>query len=174
MGEARYEASVRRGREIHGIGYALGQTDRMTDGKERTTRGNAQDAIGPVDGTHRLASLARMPLTSSLLVTLFGAACLGVSIALPIGIAFFGLAALGAFAVVGGGVTLVILLLGQLVGLGRRSDQVVQQGRRRILLPGTKAPQPEVEVEVAEPPSPAAEVAAVLDLRPEHSLPSRV
>ena len=115
-------------------------------------------------------------MTCSILVTIGGAACLAASTQVPLGIAFFALAALGAFAVVAGLFTLLALLVGQLLGLGRRSDQVVRHGRRRILLPGTKAPQGQPAAEAATKPAsePDVEVTGVLDLSSRERQPTRV
>ncbi len=98
------------------------------------------------DGSHPLAIWARNPLVCTVTVIVLGAACIGLSLAAPLGIAFLALAIVGTTAVVAGAVTLTVLLFGSLLGLRRRSDAAVENGRERILLPGPRPPAMHVQL----------------------------
>lgn len=98
------------------------------------------------DGSHPLASWARKPLVCTGTVIVLGAACIALSLAMPLGIGFLALAILGTTAVVAGVVTLAVLLFGRLLGLRRRSEAAIENGRERILLPGPRPPAMHVQL----------------------------
>ncbi len=92
------------------------------------------------EGAHPLASWIRQPESSAAAVAVLGIGLLVASLFLPVGLANLALSALGAACAVIGGVTVLLHLLGRLLGLHRRADRVVHEGRSVVVFPGVRPP----------------------------------
>jgi hypothetical protein len=131
---------------------AVGKTDRMD---------NREGARGP-------AAWVRQPESTAVLVAVVGLNLLVASLFVPIGLANIALSVIGAGCIVIGTLTLLLHLAGRLVGLHRRADRVVSQGRSEILLPGVRPPQMYLRsrrpTPIPEPLVASGESTAVIDI----------
>ena len=110
------------------------------------------------DGGHLLASWIRQPEICAASVAAIGVGFLVASLMLPVGVANLGLSAIGATCLVSGVVTLLLHVVGRLLGLHRRSQRAVLEGREGIVFPGPR-PRP-MFVRPRDPSPPATTPAA--------------
>lgn len=152
---------------------AVGKTDRM-DNRE---------------GAHSFAAWVRQPESMAVLVAVVGINLLVASLFVPIGLANIALTVVGAGCIVIGTLTLLLHVGGRLLGLHRRADRVVHQGRSEVLLPGVRPPQMYLRrrrpTPIPEPVVASGEPTAVIDItdgaasggaavpQPAHAPPAR-
>ena len=99
------------------------------------------DGMDNREGAHRLAAWVRQPESTAILVAVVGLNLLVASLFVPIGLVNIALSVVGAGCIVIGSLTLLLHAGGRLLGLHRRADRVLSQGRSEILLPGLRPPQ---------------------------------
>ena len=99
------------------------------------------DGMDNREGAHRLAAWVRQPESTAVFVAVVGLNLLVASLFVPIGLANIALSVVGAGCIVIGSLTLLLQVGGRLLGLHRRADRVVSQGRGAMLLPGLRPPQ---------------------------------
>ena len=126
------------GRAIHGNRAAVGHTGRMDE---------------HLEGRHLLAALARRPFLCTTAVTLLGAGCIALSLALPLGIGFLALAIVGATAVVAGAVTMFVLAFGRLLGIRNPAARQEREDSPAVSLPSASATAEEPSIGLADIPA---------------------